>query len=30
MESAMLSDALDNAQKRVEAYFFDIRKWVPW
>lgn len=26
MESAMLSDALDNAQKRVEAYFFDIRK----
>ncbi|GIL47249.1 hypothetical protein Vafri_4093 [Volvox africanus] len=26
MESTMLSDALDTAQKRVEAYFFDIRK----
>ena len=26
MESSMLSDALDTAQKRVEAYFFDIRK----
>jgi preprotein translocase subunit SecA len=26
MESQMLSDALDTAQKRVEAYFFDIRK----
>ncbi len=28
MESSMLSDALDTAQKRVEAYFFDIRKCV--
>ena len=26
MESKMLSDALDTAQKRVENYFFDIRK----
>ncbi|GAX74750.1 hypothetical protein CEUSTIGMA_g2197.t1 [Chlamydomonas eustigma] len=26
MESQMLSDALDTAQKRVENYFFDIRK----
>ena len=26
MESPMLSEALDTAQKRVEAYFFDIRK----
>ena len=26
MESQMLTDALDTAQKRVEAYFYDIRK----
>lgn len=26
MESQMLTDALDTAQKRVENYFFDIRK----
>jgi preprotein translocase subunit SecA len=26
MESTMLSDALDTAQKRVESYFYDIRK----
>jgi hypothetical protein len=26
MESQMLSDALDTAQKRVESYFYDIRK----
>ncbi|GFH12233.1 protein translocase subunit SecA [Haematococcus lacustris] len=26
MESKMLTDALDTAQKRVENYFFDIRK----
>jgi hypothetical protein len=29
MESQMLTDALDTAQKRVESYFYDIRKWVP-
>jgi hypothetical protein len=28
MESQMLSDALDTAQKRVESYFYDIRKWA--
>lgn len=28
MESQMLTDALDTAQKRVENYFFDIRKCV--
>jgi preprotein translocase subunit SecA len=28
MESQMLTDALDTAQKRVENYFFDMRKWV--
>jgi len=26
IESGMLTDALDTAQKKVEAYFFDIRK----
>lgn len=26
MESQMLTDALDTAQKRVESYFYDIRK----
>jgi preprotein translocase subunit SecA len=26
IESGMLTDALDNAQRKVEAYFFDIRK----
>lgn len=26
MESQMLTDALDVSQKRVENYFFDIRK----
>jgi preprotein translocase subunit SecA len=26
METKMLTDALDNAQKKVEAYFFNIRK----
>jgi hypothetical protein len=28
MESQMLTDALDTAQKRVESYFYDIRKCV--
>ncbi len=28
MESQMLTDALDTAQKRVENYFFDMRKCV--
>ena len=26
IESGMLTDALDNAQKKVEAYFFNMRK----
>lgn len=26
IESGMLTDALDTAQKKVESYFFDIRK----
>lgn len=26
IESGMLTDALDNAQRKVEAYFFNIRK----
>jgi preprotein translocase subunit SecA len=26
IESGMLTDALDNAQRKVESYFFDIRK----
>ncbi len=26
MESQMLTDALNTAQKRVESYFYDIRK----